>query len=85
MLGPLAHPNILNSPSDIVEALVDGNINLFEATQLSRLTAERLNLTPSKAREHMGPDYKITYDDAGLGDDNAARVIEQLSKKLRNR
>src|ERR671926_1853078 len=45
---------ILDFPPDIVEALATGNINLFEATQLSRLTAERLNMTPDKARELRG-------------------------------
>jgi hypothetical protein len=42
---------ILNFPDDVVNALVAGDINLFEAAQLVRLTPERLNVTPAKARD----------------------------------
>lgn len=72
---------ILNFPSDIIEALVVGNINLFEATQLSRLTAERLNLTPSKARELrdeiIGSHMMVQGSETRM----RARVIDQLSEK----
>jgi hypothetical protein len=37
-------------PSDVIEALENGDINLFEAEQLARVTAKRLELTPSQAR-----------------------------------
>lgn len=41
---------ILDFPSEVQEALTAGRVNLQEAAQLSRLTAERLDSTPAKAR-----------------------------------
>jgi hypothetical protein len=72
---------ILNFPSDIVEALVASSINLFEATQLSRLTAERLNLTSSKARELRGEIIRSHMMAQGSEASLRARVIDQLSEK----
>lgn len=37
-------------PSDVVEALENGDINLFEAEQLARVTAVRLGVSPSRAK-----------------------------------
>jgi hypothetical protein len=37
-------------PSDVVEALENGDINLFEAEQLVRVTAMRLGASPSQAK-----------------------------------
>lgn len=42
---------VLDFPGDVVDALVAGDINLFEAAQLARLTSERMNLPPAKARD----------------------------------
>jgi hypothetical protein len=42
--------SILEFPSDIVEALASGQINLQEAAQLARLTPERLNCSAQAAR-----------------------------------
>jgi hypothetical protein len=36
---------LLDFPSDVVEALSAGDINLFEAEQLARITPERLNVS----------------------------------------
>jgi hypothetical protein len=72
---------ILDFPSDIVEALVAGNINLFEATQLSRLTAERLNLNPSKARELREEIIRSHMMAQGSETRMRARVIDLLSEK----
>jgi hypothetical protein len=41
---------ILDFPADVQEALSDGRVNLQEAAQLARLTAERLESTPAKAK-----------------------------------
>ena len=41
---------ILDFPLDVQEALSDGRLNLQEAAHLSRLTAERLDSSPAKAR-----------------------------------
>jgi hypothetical protein len=40
---------LLEFPSDVTEALSQGEINLHEAAQLARLTPERLDCTPAKA------------------------------------
>jgi hypothetical protein len=42
---------VLNFPDDVITALAVGDINLFEAAQLARLTPERLDLSPAKARD----------------------------------
>jgi hypothetical protein len=75
---------ILDFPSDVVDALVVGNINLFEASQLSRLTSGRLNLSPLEARE-LRKDIVRTHllaqgSEAGL----RARVLEHLGEKIAN-
>jgi hypothetical protein len=41
---------LLDFPSDVVEALESGEINLFEAEQLARVSAERLGVTPARAK-----------------------------------
>ena len=41
---------ILDFPSDVLEALSSGQINLFEAEQLARITPERLQLSPLQAK-----------------------------------
>jgi hypothetical protein len=43
---------ILNFPSDLVDALSVGSINLHEASQLSRLTPLRMNCSTQAARAH---------------------------------
>ncbi len=40
---------VLVFPSDVQEALIIGEINLFEAAQLARLTPERLGMSQSRA------------------------------------
>jgi hypothetical protein len=40
---------LLLFPTDVLEALSGGQINLFEAAQLARITAERLGSTPGQA------------------------------------
>jgi len=41
---------LLQFPSDVTDALSSGHINLQEAAQLARLTAERLGSSPAAAR-----------------------------------
>lgn len=43
---------ILDFPKDVREALERGDLNLFEAHQLARLTARRLGSTEAEARSH---------------------------------
>lgn len=47
-IGQYLH--VLDFPSDVAEALTAGDINLQEAAQLSRLTAERMGITAQAAR-----------------------------------
>jgi hypothetical protein len=42
---------ILHFPADVAQALAGGGVNLSEAAQLARLTPERLNYTPTEARQ----------------------------------
>jgi hypothetical protein len=42
---------LLDFPSDVIDALSSGDINLFEASQLARLTPERLVASLSQARK----------------------------------
>jgi hypothetical protein len=37
-------------PADVIEALENGDINLFEAEQFARITAGRLEVSPSRAK-----------------------------------
>jgi hypothetical protein len=37
-------------PSDVIEVLENGDINLFEAEQLARVTASRLGVSPNQAK-----------------------------------
>ena len=41
---------LLDFPADLLAALSEGEINLFEAAQLARVTAERLGVNSSQAR-----------------------------------
>jgi hypothetical protein len=41
---------MLDFPSDVIRALADGDINLFEAEQLARVTPERLGVSSGQAR-----------------------------------
>jgi hypothetical protein len=42
--------HILDFPTDIRKALERGDVNLFEAHQLARITAHRINSTEAEAR-----------------------------------
>lgn len=44
------HLQVLRFPTDVCRALEDGSINLQEASQLARLTPERLSCSPAEAR-----------------------------------
>jgi hypothetical protein len=75
---------ILDFPSDVVDALVVGNINLFEAMQLSRLTSVRLTLSPQEARELRRDILRTHLLAQGSEACLRARVIEQLEGKTEN-
>lgn len=48
------HLRILDFPADVIAALTQGDINLFEAEQLARLMPERLSAPASKAKHLRG-------------------------------
>jgi hypothetical protein len=73
---------ILDFPTDIIDALVVASINLFEAAQLSRLTPERLNLSPSKARELRVEIVRSHLLAQGSEASLRERVIKQLGENI---
>jgi len=42
---------LIDFPPDVVDALEKGEVNLFEAEQLARVTGQRLNITPWQAKK----------------------------------
>ncbi|MGB8508243.1 MAG: hypothetical protein WCD76_07555 [Pyrinomonadaceae bacterium] len=44
---------LLDFPSDVVEAVTCEQINLFEAEQFARVTAQRLEVTPNQAKRTL--------------------------------
>ena len=53
--------SLLTFPADVVAALTAGDINLFEAEQLARLTRERLGLPPAQAKRRVLRCSPCTY------------------------
>lgn len=74
---------ILSFPSDVIEALTSGDINLQEAAQLTRLTPKRLDCTPAQAhstrKEILHAHLKMRGSQNGL----RARVKEILGETVR--
>lgn len=69
---------LLDFPSDVLEALSAGDINLFEAEQLARLTPKRLGVSPTQARRSRA-DLLSTHLQAKLsGERLRQRVAEML-------
>jgi hypothetical protein len=69
---------LLDFPADVLEALSAGQINLFEAEQLARITSERLNISPSQAKRTRA-DLLATHLQARLsGERLRLRVAELL-------
>jgi hypothetical protein len=69
---------ILEFPRDVREPLERGEINLFEAHQLARLTARRLGLTESEARSHRRKLLEAHLRAQGSG----ARLRERVKEAL---
>jgi len=69
---------ILDFPRDVRESLERGEINLFEAHQLARLTARRMGLTESEARSHRRKLLEAHLRAAGSG----ARLRERVKETL---
>jgi hypothetical protein len=71
---------ILEFPRDVLEALERGDLNLFEAHQLVRVTARRLGATEGEARTHRRKllDAHLTKQEPGSR--LRLRVMEALGE-----
>lgn len=48
------YPRLPDFPTHVIEVLENGNVNLFEAGQLARVTDERLGVTRGQAKSRRG-------------------------------
>lgn len=71
---------ILDFPKDICEALERGDINLFEAHQLARLSAKKLGVTDGEARRLRKKLFEAHLLPQGSGTLLRARVKEALGE-----
>lgn len=71
---------LLDFPSDLLESLARGDINLFEAEQLARLVPERFNNSSAKARRAKS-DLLTAHVQARL---SGARLRERVNEMLKN-
>jgi hypothetical protein len=71
---------ILEFPADVRETLERGEINLFEAHQLNRLTARRLGGTEAEARSHRRALLEAHLRTLGSGAGLRERVKEALGE-----
>jgi hypothetical protein len=69
---------ILEFPRDVREPLERGEINLFEAHQLARLTAKRLGVTEAEVRSHRRKLLEAHLRAQGSG----ARLRERVKEAL---
>lgn len=71
---------LLQFPTDVTDALVKGEVNLHEATQLARLTSERLDCTPARAKSVRGEVLRAHLLSHGSQNSLRARVKEILGE-----
>ena len=71
---------ILDFPRDVREPLERGEVNLFEAHQLARLTARRLGVTEAEARSHRRKLLEAHLKAQGSGAMLRERVKEALGE-----
>jgi hypothetical protein len=65
-------------PSDVIEVLESGDINLFEAEQLARVTAIRLGVSPSQAKRMRSELLSSHLQTKASGERLRQRVTELL-------
>lgn len=68
---------LLDFPADVVQALADGDINLFEAEQLARITPERLGVSSTQARRTR-TDLLATHLQARLSGERLRQRVAEL-------
>lgn len=73
---------LLQFPPDVIEALSGGEVNLHEAAQLARLTAARLDCTPTRAKSIRGEVLKAHLLAHGSQNSLRARVKEILGEAV---
>lgn len=71
---------LLGFPSDVTDALSKGEINLQEATQLSRLTPKRMDCTPAAAKSSREEVLRAHLLSQGSQNSLRARVKEMLGE-----
>lgn len=64
-------------PSDVIEALESGDINLFEAEQLARIRALRLGVSPSQAKR-MRSDLLSSHLQTKASGERLRRRVNEL-------
>lgn len=74
---------LLDFPSDVIEALSAGDINLFEAEQLARITPERLNVSPQQARRTRA-ELLSTHLQARLSGERLRQRVAELVRAPQN-
>jgi hypothetical protein len=68
---------LLEFPSDVLQALSTGDINLFEAEQLARVTAERLGVSPAQAKRKRS-DLLTAHIQARLSGERLRQRVAEL-------
>jgi len=71
---------LLEFPADVTEVLASGEINLFEAEQLARITAERLQATSMQARRTRADLLSTHLQTKASGTQLRLRVNELLKQ-----
>lgn len=69
---------LLNFPADLLQALAGGEINLFEAAQLARLTPARLGVSPAQAKRTRADILNAHLQTKLSGTRLRERVLEML-------
>jgi hypothetical protein len=72
---------ILDFPKDVTNHLVAGDLTLFEAAQLARLTGERLAITSAESRQRRNEILRTHILAQGSQASLQARINEQLGSK----
>lgn len=75
---------LIDFPADVVEVLEKGKINLFEAEQLARVTAERLEVTSAQAKRTRAELLSSHLQTKASGDRLRKRVNELLRTSKAN-
>lgn len=77
------YTRVLDFPQDLIDALDDGSINLFEAEQLVRLSPGRLGLTLAEARKKRA-ELLSAHLQAQLSGERLRQRVNELLRFLRD-